>query len=441
MWLHCQLCAASLCMHAAACTCSLMLPAAGCLAQEGGIGRYCPQLLADYLLLAAAPPSAKSRALLHYSSPAAHGAAGDGSSVAAAAAAAAAAEEDVLAGEPLSPEVAAALRRGAYALYGACSPAEVRRTGMKGSAADSSGLCLLTPPTCCAVAPSIPAPCAGPVPVCFPGRRRRPARRQRGGGQLAQRAGRPQGRLREAPQVHGQGVRWAPEVDASPSAAQRQLVGESGRGSGGAAGLGVAQFSRCCVSCNHSAMSSGQALKRRCGVAGSPGRCRRYRRHHRQRVAASDCMNQHGACVSALRLPSCVVSDRGKAQGVAGGEGEVRVQQPRGARSSKQIAAAAEGEGWQCIPAAHHMPRPPAPGHAPLPVARLQAGSGTMRAWQTLLVLLATAGLCAGAAAAARRCRSPLPPPAPPRPGSHHLPPASPCLLQLCHRRRPPPAA
>ena len=98
--------------------------------QEAGVGRYCPHLLADYLVLAAAPPSGKSKALLHFRSPAralaAAGvgtvAAGPGTSVAAAAAAA---EEEVLAGEPMSREAAAALRQGAYALYGACSAAEV----------------------------------------------------------------------------------------------------------------------------------------------------------------------------------------------------------------------------------------------------------------------------------------------------------------------------
>ena len=94
------------------------------------MGRYCPQLLADYLLLAAAPPSARSRALLHYASPAAALAASAGANAAGTvAAAAAAAEEDALAGEPLSAEAGAALRRGAYALYGACSAAEVRVEG------------------------------------------------------------------------------------------------------------------------------------------------------------------------------------------------------------------------------------------------------------------------------------------------------------------------
>lgn len=93
------------------------------------MGRYCPQLLADYLLLAAAPPSGRSKALLHFSSPAAALAArcasGEGGHSSGAAAAAAA--EDALSGEPLSPAVAAALRRGASALYGACSASEVRR--------------------------------------------------------------------------------------------------------------------------------------------------------------------------------------------------------------------------------------------------------------------------------------------------------------------------
>lgn len=110
------------------------LPSLG--AQDAGIGRYSPHLLADYLILAAAPPSAKSKALLHYSSPF-RGAAGAGTAAAAGAVgdpaggatAAAAAEEDVLAGEPLCPGVASALRQGAYALYGTCSAAEVRPAG------------------------------------------------------------------------------------------------------------------------------------------------------------------------------------------------------------------------------------------------------------------------------------------------------------------------
>ncbi len=99
--------------------------------QDAGIGRYCPQLLADYLVLAASPPSAKSASLLRLSSlPAALtkgyiGAAGSSSSDAAAGDAVAVAEEDVLGGEPLSNDAAAALRQGAFALYGACSPTEV----------------------------------------------------------------------------------------------------------------------------------------------------------------------------------------------------------------------------------------------------------------------------------------------------------------------------
>lgn len=114
------------------------------LPQEAGVGRYCPHLLADYLVLAAAPPSGKSKALLRFHSPAralavasgggssaatsapAVEAAGPGASGAAGAqASTAAAEEEVLAGEPMGREAAAALRQGAYALYGACSPAEV----------------------------------------------------------------------------------------------------------------------------------------------------------------------------------------------------------------------------------------------------------------------------------------------------------------------------
>lgn len=98
--------------------------------QEAGIGRYCPQVLADYVVLAAAPPSAKSKALLAFSSPAATQQRASGSASAAAAAGAAAAEEDVLSGEPLGPEVAAALRRGAYTLFSACSPGEVSPGGV-----------------------------------------------------------------------------------------------------------------------------------------------------------------------------------------------------------------------------------------------------------------------------------------------------------------------
>ncbi|KAL4451904.1 hypothetical protein ABPG75_007566 [Micractinium tetrahymenae] len=106
--------------------------------KDVGVGRYCPQLLADYLLLAAAPPSGRSKALLHFSSPAATlaarrashsdsgGSHGSDAAAAAGAAAAAAAEMDALAGEPLSPAVAAALRRGAFALYGACSASEIQ---------------------------------------------------------------------------------------------------------------------------------------------------------------------------------------------------------------------------------------------------------------------------------------------------------------------------
>lgn len=136
-------CQAGVC-PAITCWCLMPLPSvASWLLQEAGVGRYCPHLLADYLVLTAAPPSGKSKALLRFASPAralvaagagasdaaAAVAAGSGAAGASTAAAAAAAEDEVLAGEPMSRKAAAALRQGAYALYGACSAAEVCREG------------------------------------------------------------------------------------------------------------------------------------------------------------------------------------------------------------------------------------------------------------------------------------------------------------------------
>ena len=125
------------------------------VAPQASNSRYCPQLLADYLILAASPSSAKARQLLGFSGlPAAalepttpeRGGKGcengGGAAAATAAEAARRAEEEVLACEPLSQPVAAALRRGAYALYGACSAGEVQflyaSLGSAG-ARDSSG--------------------------------------------------------------------------------------------------------------------------------------------------------------------------------------------------------------------------------------------------------------------------------------------------------------
>lgn len=96
---------------------------------QASTSRYCPHLLADYILLAAAPLTPKASVLLGLdsieglsgaSAPPTQGAGGapsgqspgeDG--------------EDPLAGGLLCAETAAALRQGAYAVYGACSSSEV----------------------------------------------------------------------------------------------------------------------------------------------------------------------------------------------------------------------------------------------------------------------------------------------------------------------------
>lgn len=76
-------------------------------ADKAGLGKYCVHLLADYITLAAAPPLTPA--------PVSEGSF-NGSS-----------NNDVLkCMEPLSGLPAAALRQGALALYGACSPAEVQ---------------------------------------------------------------------------------------------------------------------------------------------------------------------------------------------------------------------------------------------------------------------------------------------------------------------------
>lgn len=188
------------------------------------MGRYCPQLLADYLLLAAAPPSGRSKALLHFSSHAAalaarraSGSSNCGAGDASAAAAAVAAEEDALAGAPLSRGVAAALRRGASALYGACSASEVW-----GRVHFCAAAVLWSPASCTASlaghSPLLHARCfkgahagvltrhhthrhADSVPVRLAGHQQRRLCRQ-----LAGRPGSPEIRLREAFQVYGQGV-------------------------------------------------------------------------------------------------------------------------------------------------------------------------------------------------------------------------------------------
>eukprot|EP00887_Chlorella_sp_A99_P007879 scaffold20.g7879.t1 len=91
-------------------------------ALKASTSRYCPHLLADYLTLVASPLSPKSKHLLGFVGLPAPGPAG----AAAAAAEARLREEAALAGEPLCPASAGALRQGAYALYGACSAAEVQ---------------------------------------------------------------------------------------------------------------------------------------------------------------------------------------------------------------------------------------------------------------------------------------------------------------------------
>lgn len=76
-----------------------------CAAQET-LGIYCHHLLADYIALAAAPAAPAAAAA---GSP---GAAGNDATEAG--------------GCGLGPGAAAALREGAYELYGACSPGEAR---------------------------------------------------------------------------------------------------------------------------------------------------------------------------------------------------------------------------------------------------------------------------------------------------------------------------
>ena len=75
------------------------------VAAQETLGIYCHHLLADYITLAAAPAAPAAAA-------GPHGAAGDGAAEAG--------------GSGLGLGAAAALREGAYELYGACSPGEVR---------------------------------------------------------------------------------------------------------------------------------------------------------------------------------------------------------------------------------------------------------------------------------------------------------------------------
>lgn len=74
-----------------------------CLALQAGLGKYCVHLLADYITVAAAPPLPPATSL---------GVSVDSS-------------DGWQLMEPLSGLPGAALRQGALALYGACSPAEV----------------------------------------------------------------------------------------------------------------------------------------------------------------------------------------------------------------------------------------------------------------------------------------------------------------------------
>lgn len=77
---------------------------------QAALGKYCVHLLADYITSAAAPP-------LHAAS-----------SHSAAIPMAATQQADAM--EALTGPAATALRQGALALYGACSPAEVRKVSL-----------------------------------------------------------------------------------------------------------------------------------------------------------------------------------------------------------------------------------------------------------------------------------------------------------------------
>ena len=68
---------------------------------QDALGSYCAHLLADYIVLAAAPADAKGASTYGLQ-------AGDG------------------AGSSLTAEAWTRLRKGAYALYGACGPTQVR---------------------------------------------------------------------------------------------------------------------------------------------------------------------------------------------------------------------------------------------------------------------------------------------------------------------------
>ncbi|GAB4819208.1 hypothetical protein N2152v2_006254 [Parachlorella kessleri] len=110
--------------------------------------RYCPHLLADYLILAASPLTPKARTLLGLlSSGAEHDPGTFPGPTAAHAGFGAAVEGDPLAGGAVCAETAAALRQGACAVYGACSSSEIQylyaSLGQKGGAVWRSSLAAL----------------------------------------------------------------------------------------------------------------------------------------------------------------------------------------------------------------------------------------------------------------------------------------------------------
>ena len=168
--------------------------------------RYCAHLLAGYLITAASPLSTRSRQLLGFTgllpvrtAATTQPAAGPGGVALPSAEAdlqqrqqqQRREEEEVLAAEPLSAPTAAALRQGAYALYGACFASEVRwhpadEFALARTCACSSlpawtyamPCCLPpTPASACALTAPLthpshlqpPTPVAGPVPLCLPG--------------------------------------------------------------------------------------------------------------------------------------------------------------------------------------------------------------------------------------------------------------------------------
>ena len=87
------------------------------IALQAGLGKYCVHLLADYITVAAAPPL-----------PAITNSGGSVDST----------SNGLQAVEPLAGLPGAALRQGALALYGACSPAEVTNSAAAAAAAAAS---------------------------------------------------------------------------------------------------------------------------------------------------------------------------------------------------------------------------------------------------------------------------------------------------------------